>query len=51
VTVSYIRLNRACTVCTCWWNLQMLPPEMVPEDFRKFQMMQESNWIESVMLK
>jgi hypothetical protein len=29
----------------------MLPPEMVPEDFRKFQMMQESNWIESVMMK
>jgi len=21
ITVSYIRLNRACTTCTCWWNL------------------------------
>ena len=35
ITLNYIRLNKACTVCHVWWNLILIHPEMVSDEYRQ----------------
>ena len=49
ICLNYIRLNRSCTVVNIWWTLQVLPPELVPQEYRNLQMVQEQEYIEQEM--
>ena len=47
ISIEQVRLNRACTVANVFWALNILAPELVPEQFRRVQAMGEKDYLES----
>lgn len=45
VTINYLKLNKACTVVTCWWQLNILPGELVSSEYRQYQIETEQAFI------